>query len=89
MISVKKLLYKAIEELSIKTVTTDTISSLPYTYTNSAIKAHHVVVHGSLGNPMAQASIWRVTTSNGSLTIEGTIAEGETTKVMLKLAKGI
>lgn len=93
MLSVKKLIYKVAEKLAeidgaypTVVITTDSFSSLPYTYTNSAIKAYHTVVDAQLSTPSAQTSDWTVTTSDGSLTISGSIS-GSTT-VTLKLTKG-
>lgn len=55
MVSTKKTLYKLIEAFdavrkSYETVvvTTGTISSLPYTYSNSSIKSYHTVVEAQL-----------------------------------------
>ena len=86
MISVKKLIYKMLEELPTKTVTTDSFSALPHTYSNASIKAHHVIVDSYLSNPSAQTSDWTVVTANGSMTINGSIS-GATT-LTVKLAKG-
>ena len=87
MISTKKLIYHIISEMTAKEVTTDAFSTLPYTYTNSAIKAHHVVAESSLSNPSAQTSDWTVTTSDGSLVVSGDSINGATT-LTLKLVKG-
>ena len=62
-------------------------SSLPKTVTNAAITADHVVVESTLGTPAAQTGNWTVTTSNGSLTISGSMS-GSTT-VRLTLVKAI
>ena len=83
MLSVKKLIYKMMEELPTKVITTDTISSLPHTYSNTKIKANHVVVDAQLSNPYAQASDWTVTTANGSMTISGSISGSTTLTVKL------
>lgn len=93
MISTKKLFYKLIQKVSeidssykTVTVTTASFSALPYTYSNTAIKSYHTVVGAMLSNPSAQTGDWTVTTSDGSLTIAGSIS-GSTT-VTLKLTKG-
>ena len=83
MISVKKLIYKMMEEFPTKVITTDTFSSLPHTYSNTKIKAHHVVVDSQLSNPSAQTSDWTVTTANGSMTIAGSISGSTTLTVKL------
>ena len=93
MLSTKKLFYKLTQKLSeidgsyqTVVITTDSFSSLPHTYINSAIKAYHTVVDAQLSTPSAQTSDWTVTTSDGSLTISGSIS-GSTTAT-LKLTKG-
>lgn len=53
-------------------------SSLPKTVNDSRIKSTDEVVESILGTPSAQSSDWTVTTSDGSLTISGTIS-GSTT----------
>ena len=58
-----------------------TISSLPTTITNTNITNDMVALQSTLGNPAAQLSDWTVTTSNGSVTISGTIS-GSTTLTM-------
>ena len=54
-------------------VVVPTFSSLPVTVTDSRIEAADEVVEAVLDNPTAQISDWTVTTSAGSLTINGTI----------------
>lgn len=83
MLSVKKLIYKMMEEFPTKVITTDTFSSLPHTYSNTKIKAHHVVVDSQLSNPSAQTGDWTVTTANGSMTIAGSISGSTTLTVKL------
>ena len=60
-------------------------SSLPQTVTNSSITSDMVVVNSVLGSPAAQTGDWTVTTSDGSLTVSGSIS-GSTT-LTLYLAK--
>lgn len=50
------------------------LSSLPRTTTNDKITSNMKVLAATLSNPSAQTSDWTVTTSNGSLTIEGSIS---------------
>ena len=45
-------------------------SSLPVSVTNSNVTANHVVVKSILGNPSAQTADWKVTTADGSFTID-------------------
>ena len=59
-----------------------TVSSLPHTITNSKINVKHIVLNQVLGNPLAQTGDWTVETTNGSLTISGTIS-GETTLLLV------
>ena len=53
-------------------------SSLPYTLSNSAIKANMVVLESYFNNPSAVTSDIAWTTANGSITLSGT-ANGTTT----------
>ena len=55
-----------------------TITSLPFTVQNTNILASHVVLQAIFGTPGAQIGAWTVATSNGSLTISGSI-NGSTT----------
>lgn len=66
-------------------LTTGTISSLPFTYNNSAILSNHVVLKSILSTPTAQEGDWTVTTANGSLTISGALRTSSTTTVTLYL----
>lgn len=59
-------------------LTQTAFSSLPITITNSNITEDMVVVNSVLGTPSAQTGDWTVTTSNGSLTVAGSIS-GSTT----------
>lgn len=68
-------------------VTKASVSSLPTTITDSAIKSDHVAIEAVLSNPAAQKSNWTVTTSNGNLTISGTISG--TTDVTILLASKV
>lgn len=65
-----------------------TITELPFTFTNAAIKSDMVVVGFWLSNPKNMVSYWTVNTSDGSLTITGSIA-GNGTSCRIKLAKGV
>jgi len=76
----------AINEVNIKVSKTEVLiinvasfSSLPQTVSNANIESDMVVVNSVLGTPSSQTGDeWTVTTSNGSLTINGTIS-GSTT----------
>lgn len=55
-------------------VSKSSVSSLSTTITNDLITSKHVVLNAILSNPAAQTGDWTVTTSNGSLSIAGTIS---------------
>ncbi len=65
-----------------------TVSSLPVTYpttgTDSRIKADMILDYFELGKPSAQRSTWNVVTSNGTVTINGSISGQTTLKISLK-----
>lgn len=63
-----------------------TISSLPVTKSNAAIKADHVVLAYELGTPGAQTGDWTITTSAGSVSVSGTIVGSTTLKLVLGLS---
>ena len=62
-------------------VNISSITSLPYTVENAAITADAVCLRMTLGTPSAQLSDWTFTTSEGSLTISGTLS-GTTSAVL-------
>lgn len=76
-----------LEEVKTLVLTTSSISSLPQTVTDSRISEDHVVINSVLSNPSAQTGDWTATTSDGSLTIAGSIS-GSTT-VTLYLCKSM
>ena len=59
------------------------LSSLPYTMTYSKITSDMVVVKAELATPSAQTSDWTVETSDGSLTIDGSISGSTSLKLYL------
>ena len=59
-------------------ITKAAFNSLPQTITDSRIKSDMVVINSILGTPSAQTGDWTVVTSDGSLTVSGTIS-GSTT----------
>lgn len=59
-------------------------SSLPKTVSNSNITSDMVVINSVVGTPSAMLSDWTWTTSNGSITISGTIS-GSTTLTLYLL----
>jgi len=68
-------------------VTLSSISSLSTTFSNSAITSTMVVINSVLSNPSAQTGDWTVTTSDGSVTIAGSISG--TTGITLYLAEAM
>ena len=58
-------------------------NSLPVTITDSHIKSYHYVARCELSNPAAQTSDWTITTSNGSLTIAGSINGSTMVNILL------
>lgn len=62
-------------------VSVASFSALPQTITNANIDDDMVVVNSVLSNPSAQTGDWTVSTSNGSLTISGSIS-GTTTATL-------
>lgn len=71
--------------LPVLKVSKSSVSSLLTIITNSAITSDMEVINCVLSNPSAQAGDWTVTTSNGSLTISGSISG--TTNITLYLAE--
>ncbi|MBQ2527536.1 MAG: hypothetical protein II544_02170 [Spirochaetales bacterium] len=60
-----------------------TVSSLPATFSDAKITDDMVVVKAELGTPSAQTSDWSVETSDGSLTVSGTISGSTTLTLFL------
>ena len=71
----------AIAKCETLVVSVPSFSALPQTITNANIDDDMVVVNSVLSNPSAQTGDWTVTTSNGSLTISGSIS-GTTTATL-------
>lgn len=60
-----------------------TISSLPKTISSTEITEDMIVVNSALGTPSAMTGNWTVATSNGSVTISGSISGSTTLKIYL------
>lgn len=60
-------------------------SSLPQTVSNADVTADHVVVNSVLGTPSAQTGDWTVTTSDGSITVSGSISGSTTLTLILAI----
>jgi hypothetical protein len=74
-----------IEKSHVLLVNVNSFSALPQTVSNTEIESDMVVVNSLLSNPSAQTGDWTVTTTNGSLTVAGTISG--TTTLTLYLMK--
>ena len=74
-----------IADLPVLVVDCGTVSALPATISETEITADMVALKATLGTPSAQTSDWTVDTSDGSLTISGSVS-GSTT-VTLYLCK--
>lgn len=77
----------AAELREVLVVTIASFSSLPQTISNANITDDMVVVNSILGTPSAQTSDWTVTTSDGSLTIAGSISGSTTLTLYLNKAR--
>ena len=62
-------------------------SSLPITVDDSRIDEKHVVMNSVLSNPAAQTGDWTVTTSEGSLTISGSISGSTALTLYLNISR--
>ena len=73
------------EELNYKILVIDeaAFSSLPKTISNASITSEHVVLSATLGTPSAQVGDWTVSTSNGSVTISGSVTGSTTLRLVL------
>ena len=86
-----ELYYKGTDAVKVATdeksrcyvVSIASFSSLPKTVTDSNITSDMVVVESEIGTPNAMLSNWTWTTSNGSVTISGTISGSTTLKLYL------
>lgn len=84
---VAEIIQSTIEGLETLIVTVPVFSSLPQTITDERISVGHVVIKSVFSNPSAQKNDWTVTTSNGSLTISGTINGATTLTLYLNMSK--
>lgn len=75
------------ETREVLVVTVASFSSLPQTVTDSNITEDMVVVNSVLGTPSAQTSDWTVDTTDGSLTISGTISGSTTLTLYLSKSR--
>ena len=77
----------SIEEIRPLEISLGSISSLPQTVADSRILAEHIAKPGDclLSNPSAQTSDWTVTTSDGSVTVSGSISGSTTVTIWLSI----
>ena len=66
-------LWAEVTKMAVLVVSIPSFRSLPQTVTNSNITSDMVCIKAEIGTPAAQTSDWTVNTSNGSLTISGSI----------------
>lgn len=69
-LDVKKVLAHLVEDGGTLVATIHNISSLPLTIEDSKFKSEYVSVNEVFSNPSAQTADWKVTTANGSFTID-------------------
>ena len=61
-------------------------SALPITITDSRITSYHYVLETELSNADAQTNDWTITTGTGTMTVDGSIADETTLRVILGTA---
>lgn len=74
-----------VTDAKVLVISMNNISNLPTSVTDARIKSDMVVINSVLSNPSAKIGEWTVTTSNGSLTVAGSILAA--TNITLYLAK--
>lgn len=84
---ISEVLAGTIEGLETLVIDIPSFSSLPLTITDERISERDVVVNQVFSNPMAQRSDWTVITSDGSLTISGSITESTTLTLYLNMSR--
>ncbi len=84
---IAKIVASTIQGLETLVLTTASFSGLPQTITDDRINSNHIVVKSILSNPGVQTGEWTITTTNGSLTISGSINGSTTLTLYLNMAK--
>lgn len=79
-----KVLHECIEEMACLVLSKASFTSLPQTITDSRITSDMVALKAVLGTPSAQTGDWTVTTSDGSLTVSGSISGSTTLTLYLQ-----
>ena len=78
--------YDAVQKCECLILSANSISALPYTFSNAAIETDMVCINSVLSNPSAQLSDWTCNTDTaGSCVVSGSI--GRTTDIKLYLMK--
>lgn len=76
-----------VHSLQTLVVNIPSFSSLPLTVTDARIEEDHIVMNSVLSNPSAQTGDWTVNTSNGSLTVSGSISGSTDLTLYLNIAR--
>lgn len=84
---IAEVIESTIEGLETLVLTVPSFSVLPLTFTDSRISADHVVVYFELEHPLVQKGDWTVTTSDGSLTISGSISGSTAVTLYLNMSR--
>lgn len=84
-VSLTEPIEDVVQSIKVLVVEIASISTLPQSVSNEDITSDMVVLNSVLGTPSAQTSDWTVTTSTGSLEVDGSISG--TTSLTLYLAQ--
>lgn len=84
---VAEILYGNVGDGTVVVISIPSFSSLPLTVSDSRIVSSHIAVNAVLSNPQVQDSDWTVTTSDGSMTITGTISGSTTADIYLAVRR--
>lgn len=84
---VAEILNGSIGDGTVVVISVPSFSSLPQTISDSRISAAHIAVKADLSRPAAQVSDWTVDTSDGSMTISGTISGSTSADIYLAVRR--
>lgn len=84
---VAEILNGNIGDGTVVVISVPSFSSLPQTISDSRISAAHIAVKANLSRPAAQVSDWTVDTSDGSMTISGTISGSTSADIYLAVRR--
>lgn len=76
-----------ISSLEVLKIDVASFSSLPQTVSDDRISGSHEVINSILSDPSAQTGDWTVTTSDGSMTIAGSISGTTTASIYLAVTR--